>query len=81
MKAYIIKIISLMAATVLTCFIVLGMILVLVQLFSIFTLNGKLAASLNSLKSFAIMISVILGLLSLVLSYINKRSGGKSTVE
>lgn len=78
MKGTLTKMPAVLAAITLTCFIILGMALVLIQLFAVLTLNGALAASLGSLKSLAIIISVILGLLSMILSYINKRPGEKS---
>ena len=73
MKGTLTKMLAVLAAITLTCFIILGMALVLIQLFAVLTLNGTLAASLGSLKSLAIIISVILGLLSMILGYIDKR--------
>ena len=77
MKTGVIKAITLIAAISLICFIAMGMVLVIIQLFSVLTLNGALAASLGTLKSLAIAISVVLGVLSLILSYINRRSNMK----
>ena len=66
------KILQLVATLSLAVFILLGILIVLIQAFSIITLNGALAASIGTIENVSITAAGILGVSSFLLSYMNK---------
>jgi hypothetical protein len=63
----------------LALFMVLGVIIVLVQLFSIITLNGALSVSVyEGLKLWAIRFSAIAGFAGFAMSYLKKKTSAEA---
>jgi hypothetical protein len=67
------KVLTIISVISVVCFIVLGMVFLLIQAFAVLTLNGALATSLGTLKNWAVQVSVISGVLCMALYYINQR--------
>lgn len=68
----IVKILKIASVFSLAAFILLGILAVLIQMFGIITLNGALAASVETVKNLSILFSGAVGVGSFVLSYCKK---------